>query len=86
MLVKTRDSQYYQGMGNFAPIEIALVVLVVTLIGLFLELVREGRASKARRERTRLLRPNQSVVCRVYLHRGLDQWQYQMVTPGDDKF
>ncbi len=67
--------------------EIALVVFAVAVIGLCLELVREGRASKARRERTRLLRPNQSsAVCRVYLHRGLDQWQYQMVTPGDDEF
>ena len=66
--------------------EIALVVFAVALIGLFLEPVREGRASKARRGRIRLLRPNQSVFCRVHLHRGLDLWQYQLVTPGDDKF
>jgi hypothetical protein len=73
-------------MGNFAPMEIALVVLAVAVVGLCLELVREGRASKARRERTRLLRPNQSMVCRVYVHRGLDQWQYQVVTPGEEGF
>ena len=71
-------------MGNSAPIEIALVVFAVAVIGLCLELAREGRASKARRERTRLLRPHQSAVCGVYLHRGLDQWQYQMVTPDDE--
>ena len=66
--------------------EVALVILAVALIGLFLELVREGRAGKARRERARLLRPNQSIVCRVYLHQCLDQWRYQVVTPGEDGF
>ena len=86
MLLKVRASQYYQCMGNFASMESALVVFALALIGLFLELVTEGRASKARQGRIRFLRPTPPAVTRTYTVRGLGQWQYQVATSTDDEF
>ena len=70
-------------MESFAPAQVALVVTFVSLVGAFLEMVRESRASKARRGRDRFLRPNQSGA---YAPRGLRQWQYEVVSADEDGF
>jgi len=46
-------------------------------------MVREGRASKARRHRARYLRPDH---CPAFALRGLDQWQYQVIRADQDEF
>jgi hypothetical protein len=73
-------------MGSLAPVQICLVVTFVTVIGAFLEMVREGRHRKARQERVRFLRPTPPAVSRTYTVRGLGQWHYQVVTIGEDEF
>ena len=70
-------------MGNFAPAQVALTITFISLIGAFIEMVREGRASKARRERARYLRPDH---CPAFALRGLKQWQYQVVSVDQNEF
>jgi hypothetical protein len=70
-------------MGNLVPLQIALVVTFVLLIGAFLEMVREARVRKARTERVRFLRPTPPAVSRIYTVRGLGQWNYQVVKIED---
>lgn len=70
-------------MGNFAPAQVALTITFISLIGAFVEMVREGRASKARRHRARYLRPDH---CPAFALRGLDQWQYQVIRADQDEF
>jgi hypothetical protein len=73
-------------MGSFAPAQVALVITFISLIGAFLEMVRETRAIKARRGKVRFLRPTPPAVSRIYTVRGLGQWHYQVVAPGEDEF
>jgi len=73
-------------MESFAPAQIALVITFVALIGAFLEMVREGRLNKARQGRVRFLRPVPPAFSCSYTVRGLGQWNYQIVTQGDEWF
>ena len=73
-------------MGNFAPAHIALIITFVSLIGAFLEMVRESRLRKARQGKIRFLRPTPPAVSRIYTVRGLGQWNYQVVAADEELF